>query len=94
MGRAVKYLIITIVSVVLIAVLAAASLAFWIDPNIFKDDIEKLAAEQGLTLQLEGDLAWQVFPNIQIVINGASVAPENEAEMMRFDKAQLSVALM
>lgn len=94
MGRAVKYLIITIVSVVLIAVLAAASLAFWIDPNIFKNDIEKLAAEQGLTLQLEGDLAWQVFPNIQIVINGASVAPENEAEMMRFDKAQLSVALM
>ena len=94
MGRAVKYLIITLISVVLIVVLAAASLAFWIDPNIFKDDIEKLAAEQGLTLKLEGDLAWQVFPNIQIVINGASVAPENEAEIMRFDKAQLSVALM
>ena len=94
MGRAVKYLIITLISVVLIVVLAATSLAFWIDPNIFKDDIEKLAAEQGLTLKLEGDLAWQVFPNIQIVINGASVAPENEAEMMRFDKAQLSVALM
>ncbi|CAA0082653.1 Uncharacterised protein [Zhongshania aliphaticivorans] len=94
MGRALKYAIITIVSVVLVAVLAAASLAFWIDPNIFKDDIEALAAEQGLTLKLEGDLAWQVWPNIQIVINGASVAPKDDAEIMRFEQAQLSVALM
>ena len=94
MGRAIKYLIIALVSVVLIAVLAAASLAFWIDPNIFKDDIEKLAAEQGLILHLDGDLSWQVFPNIQIVINGASLATSDKVELMSFDTAQLSVALM
>ena len=94
MGRAIKYLIIALVSVVLIAVLAAASLAFWIDPNIFKDDIEKLAAEQGLILHLDGDLSWQVFPNIQIVINGASLATSDKVELMSFDTAELSVALM
>ncbi|WP_269617720.1 AsmA family protein [Zhongshania sp. BJYM1] len=94
MGRAIKYFAITLVSIVLLIAIAAASLAFWIDPNIFKNDIEKIASEQGLTLHLNGDLSWQVFPNIQIVINGATVSPKNEAEIMRFDKAQLSVALM
>ncbi|MEX1665050.1 AsmA family protein [Zhongshania arctica] len=94
MGRVIKYFAITIVSVVLVVILAGVSLAFWIDPNIFKDDIEKLAAEQGLILRLDGDLSWQIFPNIQIVINGASVATPDEAELMSFDSAQLSVALM
>jgi AsmA protein len=94
MGRVIKYFAITIVSVVLVVILAGVSLAFWIDPNIFKDDIEKLAVEQGLILRLDGDLSWQIFPNIQIVINGASVATPDEAELMSFDSAQLSVALM
>jgi AsmA protein len=94
MGRVIKYFAITIVSVVLVVILAGVSLAFWIDPNIFKDDIEKLAVEQGLILRLDGDLSWQIFPNIQIVINGASVATPDDAELMSFDSAQLSVALM
>jgi AsmA protein len=96
MVRTIKYLIIAIVGVVLLATVTVASLAYWINPNIFKDDIEKLAAEQGLSLQLKGDLSWQIFPNIQIVVAGANLATIDapNTTIISFDEAQLSVALM
>lgn len=98
MPSALKYTLIGLLSVVILAGGALATLVFLIDPNIFKGEIEKLAADQGLVLRLDGDLSWQVFPNIQIAVGEASLAttatPDAaSAEIVRFKQAQLAVAL-
>ncbi|MBB5186881.1 AsmA protein [Zhongshania antarctica] len=98
MPSALKYTLIGLLSVVILAGSALAALVFLIDPNIFKGEIEKLAADQGLVLRLDGDLSWQVFPNIQIAVGEASLAtPASSdaasAEIVRFTQAQLAVAL-
>ncbi len=103
MSRAIKYTLIGLVSIVILAGSALAALAFWLDPNIFKGEIEKLAADQGLALHLDGDLSWQIFPDIQIAVGAASLAiPDSttadsntgkSTEIVRFEQAQLAVAL-
>jgi len=104
MARAIKYIFIGLLSVVILAGSAIAALVFWVDPNIFKDEIEKLAADQGLILHLDGDLAWQIYPDIQIALGAASLAiPDasttpnsstgESTEIVRFEQAQLAVAL-
>jgi len=98
MPTALKYTLIGLLSVVILAGSALAALVFWIDPNTFKDEIENLAADQGLILHLDGDLSWQIFPNIQIAVGEASLAtpasPDTaSAELLRFTQAQLAVAL-
>jgi AsmA protein len=98
MPSALKYTLIGLLSVVILAGSALAALVFWVDPNTFKGEIEKLAADQGLILHLDGDLSWQIFPNIQIAVGEASLAtPASSdaasAEIVRFTQAQLAVAL-
>ena len=98
MPRALKYALIGLLSVVILAGSTLAALVFFIDPNIFKGEIEKLAADQGLILNLEGDLSWQIFPDIQIAVGKSSLATAatadaKSAEIVRFEQAQLAVAL-
>jgi AsmA protein len=98
-----KYTLIGLLSVVVLAGSTLAALVFWIDPNTFKGEIEKLAADQGLILNLEGDLSWQIFPDIQIAVGKASLATKDapatkdtkalSTDIIRFEQAQLAVAL-
>ena len=103
MPSALKYALIGLLSVAVLAGSTLAALVFWIDPNMFKGEIEKLAADQGLILKLEGDLSWQIFPDIQIAVGKASLATADttpttdikagSTEIVRFEQAQLAVVL-
>lgn len=58
----------------LLLLLGVAALFFWLDPNIFKPRIKALAAEQGIALEIAGDIRWQFWPSIGIEVQDISVA--------------------
>ena len=49
-----------------LAVIAAAILLFAIDPNQYKPQLEQLAKDNNVELNIAGDLSWQLWPNVAI----------------------------
>ncbi|WP_198147332.1 AsmA family protein [Gilvimarinus polysaccharolyticus] len=89
-----KTIVKVLVVLLLLVVLAAAALFFWLDPNIFKPRIKALAANQGIALEIAGDLSWQFWPSIGIEVADISVAalstPDDQLAHLR--SASLLVA--
>ncbi len=57
-----------------VAVVAVVLVTLFVDPNDYKDDIERLAEQQtGRQLALDGDLRLSVFPWIAIEFGPASL---------------------
>ncbi|WP_339899259.1 AsmA family protein [uncultured Gilvimarinus sp.] len=89
-----KTLLKVLVVLLLLVVLAVAALFFWLDPNIFKPRIKALAADQGIALEIAGDIGWQFWPSIGIEVEDISVAalsaPDEQLAQLR--SASLLVA--
>ncbi|HEY7772503.1 MAG TPA: AsmA family protein [Marinagarivorans sp.] len=76
-------------------ILAAGAVAFvlTLDPNRLKPIIEEAAYQQGLELDLAGDLSWRFFPNIGLQVAGVQVRNASTQEpLAKLDSAGLSVA--
>nr|WP_254722418.1 AsmA family protein [Gilvimarinus xylanilyticus] len=58
----------------LLVILAVAFVLLFLDPNVFKPRIQALAEQQGIHLDIAGDLEWQFWPSLGIAINDLSVA--------------------
>ena len=59
----------------IIAVVAAITLL--LNPNDYKQELSALAAKQGVSLKIEGDVSWQFFPNLGLSVGKLSVhAPQ------------------
>jgi len=64
-----------LVLMLIIAVLAAITLL--LDPNDYKQELSTLAAKQGITLKIEGNVAWQFFPDLGLSVSKLSLlAPQ------------------
>ncbi len=72
--RMIKGLIIGVGIVLGIALLGIAFITLWVDPNDHKPELQRLAAKQGIDLQLAGDLSWQFFPSIGVTLNNTRIA--------------------
>ncbi len=59
-----------------LVIAAVFALILLIDPNDYKQELQDLAAEQGITLQLKGNLSWQLWPNLGIQVEQISVTPK------------------
>jgi AsmA protein len=97
MGRLIKILLLVVAGFVGLAVIAAAALFLFFDPNDFRDDISaQVKKATGRDLLIEGDLSLSVFPWIAVNIgrtelgNAAGFADE---PFLSFDEARLSVRL-
>jgi len=55
----------------IIAVIAGITLL--LDPNDYKQELSTLAAKQGVTLKIEGNVAWQFFPDLGLSVNKLSL---------------------
>ncbi|WP_288131770.1 AsmA family protein [Microbulbifer sp.] len=84
--------------VVLFALLAGAVAWFLssLDANQYKPRIVQLAADQGIALTLDGDIGWQLWPNIALELNGVRLAPLAlpSESVLEADKVAVGVALM
>lgn len=76
--KALRYLILAIVGLVLLAIAAVAIAIFVIDPNTYRPQIEQ-AVEQNtnLELNLAGDIGWSLFP-LGIELNEVEATLEGE----------------
>ncbi len=64
-------ILIAFIALIISAVLA---LTLLVDPNRFKPRIEDIAKEQGIALQMKGDIGWAFWPSIGVAVNQVSIA--------------------
>ncbi|ARU28806.1 AsmA family protein [Cellvibrio sp. PSBB006] len=57
-----------------LVLLALILLVLLFDPNMFKPRIEALAREQGVALNINGDLGWTLWPSLGIDVSDVRVA--------------------
>ena len=97
MLRLFKWILGTAITLILILVIALIWLVVGVDPNSYKPQLEKLAGQQGVELQMRGDLSWQFFPDLGFRLNDASARiPAQGVEQLQvrelalaLDKSQL-----
>lgn len=87
-----------LISLVVLLVAGVIGLVLLIDPNDLKPQLEKLAAEQGYGLRLEGDIGWQLFPRLGLSLGTLNLR-ELEGEqsvppLLAVDNTSLSVAVV
>ena len=93
MKRFLKILLILFISLVVLVGIALFVITQIIDPNQFKPEIEKQARQHAnLTLNIEGDLAWQFWPSIGVSLGRTEARIEDDEELFAaFDQAAFSV---
>jgi len=98
MARLVKFLLLGLAAVVGIAVIAAAALYLFFDPNDFRDEISSTVKKStGRDLVIEGDLSLSVFPWIAVEVGRTRLGNAEgfgEQPFLSFEYARLSVRLM
>lgn len=66
-----------VIALVVVAVIAVLLyVVFAMDPNDYKSDIENFAVQQGVDLRIEGDLEWNLFPNLAIRVGETRLSSE------------------
>ncbi|GGO77717.1 hypothetical protein GCM10011348_07910 [Marinobacterium nitratireducens] len=89
-------LILGLVGLVVVLVAAAGVLlGIFIDPNDYKDDIEKLALDKaGLELSIDGDIGWTLFPWLGLELNGVQARYPGKPELASLGQARVAVKLL
>ncbi len=78
-----------------LALLAAGGAAYvllLLDPNDLKPRIVELAGKRGISLEIQGDLAWQLFPSPGVQIGHTRVrSADSRIPELDFERAALSL---
>jgi AsmA protein len=96
MNKPLKYGLLGLGALVVVAIAGAVVFALTFDPNRYKDDIERLAKEQtGRTLKLKGDIKMAFWPSLGADVAGVTLSERAaDREFLSFDSAHASVKLM
>ena len=96
MNKPLKYGLIGLGTLVVVAVAGAAIFAATFDPNRYKGEIERLAAEKtGRTLKLNGDIKVAFWPSLGVEVAGVTFSEKgSKDQFVAFDSAHASVKLM
>src|SRR4051812_39327185 len=94
--KIVKYALIGLAGVLVLAIGAAAVFALTFDPNRYKGEIEAAVKDKtGRTLKLQGDLKVAFFPSLGADVAKVSLSERaSDAEFLSLDSAHASVAVM
>jgi len=94
LGKLLKWLVRSALTSITLVLAAMIYLLVAVDPNDYKPQIKNLAANQGLQLSMDGDLAWQFFPQIGIKIEQVGFAYTNSSvNSASGDIGQLTLAV-
>ena len=96
MNKPLKYGLIGLGTLVVVAVAGAAIFAVTFDPNRYKGEIERMAKEKtGRTLAIKGDIRMAFWPSLGAEVGGVTFSEKGAGqEFVSFDKAHASVKLM
>lgn len=91
-----KILLKTLAALVVVVLLAAFAFVFLVDANRFKPRIEAIAKDQGIALQINGDLGWDLWPSLGVAVNDVRVAALEAPDqpIAELKQASLMLALM
>ncbi|WP_237062005.1 MULTISPECIES: AsmA family protein [Microbulbifer] len=92
----IKNTLIFLLIVLLLLAGAAAWLLGGIDINRYKPQLEQMAAKQGVALQLDGDIGWQIWPSLALELEGVQLAPlpVPDQPLVKADRIAVGVAVM
>jgi AsmA protein len=96
MNKPLKYGLLGLGTLVVLAVAGAAVFALTFDPNRYKADVERLAKEQtGRTLAIKGDIKMAFWPSLGADVSGVTFSEKgSNQEFVSFESAHASVKLM
>jgi AsmA protein len=96
MNKPLKYGLLGLGALVLLAMAGAVAFALTFDPNRYKDDIQRLAKEQtGRNLAIKGDIKMAFWPSLGADVAGVTFSEKGSSqEFVSFDSAHASVKLM
>jgi len=91
--KAIKWIIGTLLALVLLLAIGLAYIVLAIDPNSYKPQLAELAQEQDIALNIAGDLSWQLLPSLALSIGATEItSPRAEIPAVSFEQADLSLA--
>src|SRR5690606_15886550 len=64
----------SILVIIALLVVLVIALVLFFDPNMFKPRIEAMAREQGVALEINGDLGWRLWPSFGVEVNDIRLA--------------------
>ena len=96
MNKPLKYGLIGLGGLLALAVAGAAVFALTFDPNRYKNQVERIAAEKtGRTLRLAGDIKLAFWPSLGADVSKVWLSErDNKTEFLSLDSAHASVKLM
>jgi AsmA protein len=96
MNKPLKYTLLGLGGLVVVAVAGAAVFALTFDPNRYKADIERLAKEKtGRTLKLNGNIKLAFWPSLGAEVAGITFSEKgSEQQFVALESAHASVKLM
>ena len=80
----------------LLIISVIAGITLLLNPNDYKQELSTLAAKQGVSIKIEGDIAWQFFPNIGLSVNKLSVhtLEQTDKALVQIETLTASVQFM
>ncbi len=96
MSKPIKYTLLGVAALVLVALAGVAVFALTFDPNRYKGEIERLAKEHtGRTLSIKGDIKLAFWPSLGAGIGGVSFSEKGSSqEFVSLDSAHASVKVL
>ena len=96
MNKPLKYGLLGLGTLVLLAIAGAVAFALTFDPNRYKGEIERLAKEKaGRTLAIKGDIKMAFWPSLGADVAGVTFSERaSSQEFVSFDGAHASVKLL
>jgi AsmA protein len=96
MNKPLKYGLLGLGGLVLLAIAGAVAFALTFDPNRYKDEIERLAKEKtGRTLGIKGPIKMAFWPSLGADVSGVTFSERgSNQQFVAFDSAHASVKLM
>ena len=93
MSRLIKR-VLAAISILLVVIAAGVGyLIFGLDPNSYKPELEKLAADNDVELNINGDLSWALFPSLAVEIGDTVVvSSRHNISPTRFQYARLNLS--
>jgi AsmA protein len=94
--KAIKYVLLGVIGIVVLAAIAVAVIVATFDPNKYKPELARVVKEKtGRTLAIDGSIGLSFYPNIGVAVGKVSLSePGSNRVFASIDQARVSLALL
>jgi len=90
-----RYLLYGVGGLLALLLLGLVALFIFIDPNDYRPQIQRAAAEAGVRLELAGDIGWRFYPYLGFDLNQVRLYPhDSDEQLLELGGISLSLSLL